>query len=109
MSFTAQELNTRITLQRYTEGPPDPLSGQPSMDWVDYAEAFAKVEPLVGREYIAAGAEREQIPLKVTMRWRPDVRPADRVLVNGETFDIESAQNIKFRNRELLLYVNRIE
>jgi SPP1 family predicted phage head-tail adaptor len=109
MSYTAQELNTRIQLQRFEDAGTDPLSGLPIQEWVTYGEAFAKVEPLVGREYIAAGAEREQIPLKVTMRYRPDVRPADRVLVNGETFDIESAQNIKFRNRELLLYVNRIE
>jgi len=107
MSFTAQELNTRIELQRFTTTTND--FGEEIQAWETYGHDFAKVEPLVGREYIAASAEVAQINLKVTLRWRPDLGRRDRVLIGGDAFDIEDAQNIKFRNRELLLYCKRVE
>ena len=48
MAFTAQELNTKIQLQSLTttRGP----DGETVTAWTTYAEAFAKVEPLLGRE-----------------------------------------------------------
>ena len=46
--FNAQELNKRIELQAYVETV-DPLTGYETQAWQTYAEAFAKVEPLVGR------------------------------------------------------------
>ena len=52
MSYTAQELNTRIELQRRVQGQDE--TGQPIDTWQTYAAAFAKLEPLVGREYFAA-------------------------------------------------------
>lgn len=108
MSYTAQELNTKVELQRYVETTDE--VGQPIQTWETYAEAFAKVEPLLGREYMLAG----QLPtgetkLKVTMRYRSDVNRLDRVVIRGENFEIVDAQNIKFRNRELLLYCKRTE
>lgn len=107
MSYTAQELNTRIELQSRTLVP-DPLGGG-EWTWATYAEAFAKVEPLVGKEYVAAGAERSDIVAKVTLRWMDGIKATDRITMRGEAFEIVSVQNIKFRNRELLLYVKRLE
>ncbi|MGV8921337.1 MAG: phage head closure protein [Pseudomonas sp.] len=108
MSFTAQELNTRIEFQRLELGEPDPLSGYQTEEWTTYASAFAKVEPLVGREYIAAMAERAENNIKVTIRYQAGIKPVDRLVLAGEAWDIKSVQNIKFRNRELLLYCKRI-
>ena len=106
--FTAQELNVRVTFQRFDPTATDE-AGQPIEAWTDIGASFAKVEPLVGREYLAA----QQLPVgetnvKVTLRWRSDVTRLDRVLIRGEAFEITDAQNIKFQNRELLLYCTRI-
>ena len=105
--FTAQELNTKVTFQRHVQGEDE--AGQPIDSWENYADAFAKVEPLVGREYLQA----QQLPsgetnIKVTLRWRPDVTRLHRVLIRGEAFEITDAQNIRLQNRELLLYCTRI-
>lgn len=107
MSYTAQELNTKIALQRRVQGVDE--IGQPIDAWETYAEAFAKVEPLVGREYmLAQQVPTSQAKAKVTMRWRAGVEPHHRVVMRGESWDIIDVQNVKFRNRELLLYVTTI-
>lgn len=108
MTYTAQELNTKVSLQSLTLTEDE--GGQPIEVWTTYAEAFAKVEPMVGREYMLA----HQLPtgetsLKVTIRYNGNVTRLDRVLIRGDAFDIVDAQNIKFRNRELLLYCKRVE
>lgn len=108
MTYTAQQLNTRVQLQSEVTVTND-FGEVVGVDWVTYAEAFALVEPMVGREYLAASAEVGETKLKVTIRYRPDVSRHHRVVVRGEPFDIVDAQNIKFRNRELLLYCRRIE
>ena len=65
MSYTAQELNTRVELQRFTTTTND--FGEEIKAWTTYEQAFAKAEPLVGREYVASGAEAGEVNLKVTM------------------------------------------
>lgn len=102
MTFTAQELQHRIQLQRRTLTQ-DPMTGEMSETWATYAEPFAKVEPLVGREYFAAAAIQAENTVKFTLRWRDDVTPVDRLLYGGIVFDIQSVLNIKSRNREILI------
>lgn len=106
MTFTAQELNTKITIQRYEEVM-DPETGDREHFWSTIGEAFAKVEPLVGREYLAAAAIQAENNIKVTLRFRGDLTTRDRLLIRGEPWGIQSIQNIKFQNRELLLYCKR--
>lgn len=105
MSYTAQELNTKIALARatYTQ---DEL-GSPIATWVPYAEAFARFEPLLGREFFAAQQTVSESQAKVTMRWRDGIKASDRIMARGENWDIVSIQNIGYRNRELLIYVKR--
>lgn len=106
MSFTAQELNTKIGLERFESYRDD--DGVLHEEWVPYAEAFAKIEPLIGREFFAAAAVQAENNVKVTLRYRDDIKPSDRVVIGGEPWDIQSAQNIRFKNRELLLYCKRV-
>ena len=106
MSYTAQELNTKIGLERF-ESYRD-SDGILHEEWVTYGEAFAKVEPLVGREYMAAAQVQAEDQVKVTMRYRDDMKPSDRLTMRGEHWDIRSIQNIRWKNREQLLYCKRI-
>ena len=106
MSYTAQELNTKIGLERF-ESYRD-SDGILHEEWVTYGEAFAKVEPLVGREYLAAAAIQAEDTTKFTIRYRGDIDPTMQIAFDGKDFNIQSIQNIRFKNRELLLYCKRV-
>lgn len=107
MTFTAQDFNTRAAFQEQTAETDE--AGQLLDVWTTYAEAFVRFEPLLGREYFAAAGPANQAKAKITMRWRNDIRHMHRVIVRGKAWQIEDAQNIAYRNRELLLYVSRTE
>lgn len=108
MTFTAQELNRKITFRKVTLTQ-NPSTGEMIETWTDYLSVFAKVEPLVGREYLAAAAIQAEDTIKFTMRFRDDVSPAMRIAFDGKTFNIQSIQNIRSANRETLIYARSLD
>lgn len=108
MTYTAQELNTRVQFQRRTSTQ-DPNTGAMITAWTTYSEAFVRFDPLIGREFYAAQAEQGQHKAKITMRWRSGINVKDRIKARGADWDITSIQNIGSGNRELLLYVETLE
>lgn len=107
MSYTAQELNRKITFQRLTIEQ-DPVTGAMRETWVDYASVFAKVEPLVGREFWAAAATQSEDSVKFTMRYKRDIDAAMRIGFDGNEFNITGIQNIRAANRETLIYARKV-
>jgi SPP1 family predicted phage head-tail adaptor len=105
MTYTAQELNTKIQLQHVTYTRDD--YGDQTESWVTYAEAFCRFEPLLGREFFAAQQSVSEAQAKITLRWRDGIDASDRIVARGESWDIVSIQNIAYRNRELLIYLKR--
>lgn len=103
MTFSAQELNRKITFRKVTIAQ-DPHTGEMVETWADHLSVFAKVEPLVGREYLAAAAIQAEGTVKFTMRFRGDIDTGMRIAFDGDTFDIQSIQNIRSANRETLIY-----
>ena len=98
----AGDLDQRVTVERQ-QGGFDEL-GQPLPDtWAPLFTCWAAVEPLVGREYIAAQAAMSEVKLKIIMRYRPGITPADRVSHNGTVYQIESVIDVRSGNRELHL------
>jgi len=108
MTYTAQELNRKITFQAQ-QMTQDPVTGAPIIGWVDHVSVFAKVEPLVGREYLAAAAVQAEDTTKFTMRFRDDITPVMRIAFDGKTFNIQSIQNIRSGNRETLIYARSLD
>lgn len=106
MTFTAHELNTLVEVLTSTFVQNE--FGEPIMTWHVHRTVYAKVEPLVGKELFAASGVWPDVPMKVTMRWFPDLHTAHRLRFRGETFDIQSIQNIRYQNRELLVFVKRM-
>jgi SPP1 family predicted phage head-tail adaptor len=102
MTFTAQELAHRVVLQRQTTTTNE--WGEQETTWATYADTFARVDPLVGREYFAAAQVQSEQSVKFTLRWRDDVKASDRLLYGGGTFDIQSAIDVGGRHRETLIY-----
>ena len=73
------DLDQRVTIQALSGGV-DAI-GQPLPDsWADVVTVWAAVEPLTGREYLAAGAMVSAVEARIRIRYRPGVTPAMRVL-----------------------------
>lgn len=107
MSYTAQELNRKITFQEEIIGQ-DPVTGEMVTTWTDLATVFAKVEPLVGREYMAAAAIQAEDTTKFTCRYRGDLNASMRIVFDGKNYNIQSIQNIRSANRETLIYARAL-
>lgn len=102
MTFTAQDLSHRIELQRLVTIINS--YGEQETQWQKYAETFARVDPLIGREYFAAAQVNAEQSVKFTTRYRNDILPSDRLIYSGSEFDIQSAIDVGGRHRETLIY-----
>lgn len=97
----AGALDQRIVIERLVEGY-DEL-GQPINDWLPIVTTWAAVEPLVGREYIAAGALLSEVTARISLRYRPGITAADRVIHDGKVYGITSVADVHSSRRELHL------
>ncbi len=97
----AGQLDQRIVIERLVEGY-DEL-GQPINDWLPIVTTWASVTPLVGREYIAAGALLSEVTARVRMCYRPGITAADRVIHDGKVYGITSVADVHSSRRELHL------
>lgn len=97
----AGQLDQRVTVERFTSTE-DEL-GQPIETWAPLFTCWAAVEPLTGREYLAAAALVSEVTARIRMRFRPWMTAQDRVVHNGTTYGIESMVDVRSGNRELVL------
>lgn len=102
----AGALDQRIVIERLVEGY-DEL-GQPINTWLPIVQTWAHVQPLVGREYLAAGALLSEVTARVRMRYRPGITAADRVIHNGKVYGITSVADVHSSRRELHLMCKAI-
>lgn len=97
----AGQLDQRVTVERFT-ATYDEL-GQPIETWAPLFSCWAAVEPLTGREYLAAAAAVSEVTAKIRMRFRPWMTSQDRVIHGGTVYQIESVIDVRSANRELVL------
>ncbi len=98
----AGDLDQRVTLERL-QGGEDEL-GQPlPATWAPLFTCWAAVEPLVGREFIAAQAAQSEVTARIRMRHRPGVLPTDRVMHEGTAYGISSVIDPRSGGSELVL------
>jgi SPP1 family predicted phage head-tail adaptor len=102
----AGQLDQRIVIERLVEGY-DEL-GQPINDWLPIVTTWAAVEPLVGREYLAAAALVAEVTARVRMRFRPGITAADRIVHDGKVYGITSVADVHSSRRELVLMCRAI-
>lgn len=78
--------------------------GEQSTTWSDLHEpVFAAIEPLSGRELIAALSEQSEITHKVRIRYLAGVAPKHRLVFGARYFDILAVRDVDERNREMEL------
>jgi len=88
----ATRLNKRITIQR--RGPGRDAAGQPiPADWanVDTAgdgKCWAEIKDINGKEFVSATAEQSEVTTRITIRHRPDLSSALRVLHGIDVYNV---------------------
>ena len=95
------QLDQRVTVERLEQGQDE--YGGPLTTWATVFTTWAAVEPLAGREYIAAAAAQSEVTTRIRLRYRPGMTSADRVTHEGREFNIVSVIDYKSGNRELVL------
>jgi SPP1 family predicted phage head-tail adaptor len=97
----AGKLRHRLTLQNKTKTRDE--YGAETEGWVDVATVWAAIEPLQGREYLAAQQIQADVTHRITIRYRADIRPAMRGVLGARAFDITSVIDPEERHQELQL------
>jgi SPP1 family predicted phage head-tail adaptor len=87
----AGQLNKKIYIQQQTQDQNE--YGEQETIWTTIATVYAKIKPLVGKEFIAAQQISTNITHDITTRYLRCVKPKMRVLYNDRYFDILSVIN----------------
>jgi phage head-tail adaptor, putative, SPP1 family len=82
----AGKLRHRVTIQR--RDPVRDSAGGPSTSWVDFAEAWADVRYLNGRQFLTSNGEANSATVSVRIRYRTDLTADMRVTFGAAIFDI---------------------
>ena len=96
------ELRDRITIQGASSAP-QPGGGKVKT-WTDVGlPIWAKIEPLSGGEAFAQGIARNTQFYRVTIRYRSDVTPANRIMWGGVALNIRTAGDPDPRGEALVM------
>ena len=94
-------LRHRVTLQR-KEQTQNPQTGALITTWATVANVWAAVEPLSAREFVAAQAVQSNVSVRITVRHRPGITAAMRILHDGKVYGITGVLADKDSGREYL-------
>lgn len=97
----AGTLRHRVTIRYLQKGRDE--WGNPVEEWRDLATVWASVEGLSGRVLFEAQQSVLQSDHRVTMRYRPDVRPGMVVVHDGRQLEIQAVLDEDGRKRVLTL------
>lgn len=77
--------------------------GEPINTWIDVANVRASINPLSGRDFIAAMQDQAEVTHKVTIRYNVAVKASMRVLYGNRVFDILHIIDTWEQHREMVL------
>lgn len=77
--------------------------GEPENIWVDTVIARASINPVSGKDFIAAMKEQAEITHKVTIRYNPLVKSSMRVKFGARLFRILHVIDTWEQHREMVL------
>ena len=85
----AGKLRHRITfMERVITRDPD--NGEELVSWNEYGKLWAKLEPLSGRDLIAAQAAHSEITARITVRFNADIVPTMYAVYRGKEYTIHA-------------------
>jgi SPP1 family predicted phage head-tail adaptor len=95
----AGEFRHRVTIQAPVPTS-DPRWGE-GVEWQDVDTVWAKVVPTAAAEDDKDGGVKGAARFDVTLRFRPGVTSADRLVWGGRTLDVTGVVDVDARGREL--------
>jgi len=97
-------LKHRVTIQHKIADPS--IGGTDT--WHDYATVWGALEPLRGREYLAAQQEGAEATGKITIRYLPGLKPTMRLIFEGRIYQILTPIDPEEQHTELQLVVKEV-
>lgn len=102
--ITSGILNKRITIQELVTGSPEKDSfGQPNSSWDTFAQVWAAIEPIQGREFWAQQQVQSEVTIRIRIRYLSGVTSAMRVLYGSRVLTIESVIDPQEKHKEMQL------
>jgi len=88
--FNRGKLRHRVALETFQSGQ-DPDTGVLTDGWLQLATGvWAAIEPLSGREFVAAQAQQGTITTRITIAQRDDLNPKMRVRHGDVVYDVHA-------------------
>lgn len=102
----AGDLRHKVSVQQRATGQ-DTFGGQ-AADWTEVAQVWARIQPLNGRELMAAAAVQSETTHSIVVRYHPVFsKPGDadklRIVCHNRIFNITASINEDERNRMVTL------
>jgi len=102
----AGALRHRLSIEHLVAGSPtQDAGGEVDQAWVELAEVWGSIEPLRGRELIAAQQAQSETTGTIRIRYRAGITSKMRVVFRARIFEILGVVNPMERNVELVLSV----
>lgn len=95
------DMKRRITFQ--TRSATKDGYGQESTTWSDLLSCWADIQPLSGRELVAAQAQLAETTHEIQIRYRTGITAALRVVYQGRIFNVLSVIDQDMQHRRLSL------
>lgn len=100
--YSPGELDKRVTIRREVETPN--RSGGFDLSLVDVATLWAHIRPKSGRETSNETRVNASVSYLFVIRFRADIRPSDRIIWNGVSYNIRAI--LTRGNRALYLEID---
>ena len=100
--MNAGRLDKRISIERH-EVEQDDETGEVIDRWIPTYSVWAAIEPLQGREFIAAMSVHAERTIRIRLRYLPGIVPTMRVVYQGRVFSLTAVINVREENVELQL------
>jgi len=104
--MNAGKLRHRVTIQQLVAT--DDGYGGITETWQDVATVWAAVEPLRGTERYRAQQVQAELSHKVTIRYRPGIKPDMRLKYGDRILEIEAVIDVEERHRWLELLCSEV-
>lgn len=104
--ISAGTLRHRVTVQQLVAGSPQQnAGGEPDETWTDLVTRWASIDPLQGRQLVAAQQVNSEVTGVIRMRYLSTVTSRMRCVFNSRYYDILAVVNPLEQNEETVLYV----
>lgn len=97
----AGRLRHRVTIQN--KSVVHDSFGEETIIWTTLATVWGQIEAAGGRESVEERQAEAERTVRMTMRYRSDVRPEMRATWSGHTYDIRAVLDAEGRGREMML------